>query len=126
MPRLQRLLSRNRNIVVVNHWNQKHTNGSRIEKLYALNHVYSGSAILVKETTWLRSAILKAALTESYSTNFQFLALLLSAEKIRFQVNFQQQIRKARCFSSHFALLGNIMMILHLIYLQSNKQATPK
>ncbi|GAX12888.1 hypothetical protein FisN_11Hu313 [Fistulifera solaris] len=75
---LQRLLSRNRSITVVNHENQKISNGSSIDKLYALNRIYWGSESLVKETPGLRSALVPSALTESCSNSFQFIALIWS------------------------------------------------
>jgi hypothetical protein len=75
---LERLLTRNRNITVYNRWEEKIT-GPTIDKLYALNAFYNGSAALLKDdaTAW-RPPLVVTALTESASENFQYTALLLS------------------------------------------------
>ncbi|GAX17680.1 hypothetical protein FisN_10Lu402 [Fistulifera solaris] len=75
---LERLLSRNRNIVVVDESGNKCTNGSTIDEAYALNGCYNGSVRLVNESTALRPLLVTSALTRSASTNYQHTALLLS------------------------------------------------
>ncbi|GAX17703.1 hypothetical protein FisN_10Lu422 [Fistulifera solaris] len=75
---LERLLLRNRCITVLDRKNRKPSNGSSIEKLYALNSIYRGSISLIRVLRMLRSLLVAAALTEGASTNFQYTALLLS------------------------------------------------
>ena len=76
---LEQLLSRNRNINVLNRWGRRCSNGSVIDKLYALNTFYRGSAMLMKEeSTSLRPLLVAAALNESASGKVQRTALLLS------------------------------------------------
>ncbi|GAX17702.1 hypothetical protein FisN_10Lu421 [Fistulifera solaris] len=75
---LERLLSRNRNMIVLSSWNQKFTNGASIDKMYALNHFFRGSADLIIEHPLSRSSLIGTTLVESASTNFQYIALLLS------------------------------------------------
>lgn len=66
----ERLLFRNRNIIVRNKGGHKHSNGSSIDLLYSLNRLYQRSATLVKESTALRPMLV--------TTNFQHTALLMS------------------------------------------------
>lgn len=75
---LEKLLMRNRNIVVLDSYRRKCTDGSRINKLYALNALYNGSPKLVKESASLRPPLVTEALMENASENFVHTALLLS------------------------------------------------
>jgi hypothetical protein len=76
---LERLLSHNRNIVVLDDSGNKCTNGSTIDKAYALNDFYNRSLRLVNESCLvLRPLLVATALTESASTNVLYTALLLS------------------------------------------------
>lgn len=76
---LERLLSRNRKITVLDKSGQKCSNGSTIDKLYSLNKFYNGSAALMKESTLsLRPQLVTTVLAESASGNFQRTALLMS------------------------------------------------
>lgn len=75
---LERLLSRNRNIEVVDAFGQRYTDGPNIDKGYALNYFYNGSARTVRESTSLRPLLVATVLAESASENFQYTALLLS------------------------------------------------
>ncbi|GAX17675.1 hypothetical protein FisN_10Lu392 [Fistulifera solaris] len=73
---LERLLSRNRNLTVLNNSGDIYTNGSSIDKIYALNRFYHGSASLVQEFTTWRPLLLATALVSS--TSLQYTSLLLS------------------------------------------------
>ena len=76
---LERLLSRNRNITVLDASHTRISNGSSIEQLYALNHFYHGSATLVKEqSASLRPLLATTTLVESAAGNLQHTALLLT------------------------------------------------
>ncbi|GAX17698.1 hypothetical protein FisN_10Lu417 [Fistulifera solaris] len=75
---LEWLLLRNQNIEVVNSQGKRITNGSSIEKLYALHDFYRGSSSLVKDSDSLRSSLVVTTLTESSLANFQYTALLLA------------------------------------------------
>ncbi len=75
---LKQWLSRNRNIAVLDNSGNKCTDGSTIDKAYALNEFYNGSLALVNESASLRTLLVATALTRSASINFQFTALLLS------------------------------------------------
>jgi hypothetical protein len=77
---LEKLLSNNRNIVVVDSSGNICTNGSTIDKAYALNDFYNSSLGLVNEScSVLRPLLVTSALTESRaSTNVQYTGLLLS------------------------------------------------
>ena len=75
---LERLLSRNRNIEVVNYAGQRCSNGPVIDNLYSLNYFYNGSAGLVSESASSRPLLMVAALTERASENFQYTALSLA------------------------------------------------
>jgi hypothetical protein len=74
----ERLLSRNRNLTVLDIDGERITNGTTINKIYALNFFYNGAAKLVKESTAIRSSLVATALTESAAANFQYSAQLLS------------------------------------------------
>jgi hypothetical protein len=74
---LERLLSRNRYIEVVDFLGQRLSNGSAIDNLYALNRFYCGSTDLVKEPSPLRSLLASSALVSNASANFQRTALVL-------------------------------------------------
>ncbi len=75
---LKQLLSRNRDIMVINPSDDVRTDGSSIDALYLLNHFCLGSANLVKETVLPRQLLMSTALTESASQNYQYSALLLA------------------------------------------------
>ncbi|GAX16387.1 hypothetical protein FisN_10Hu384 [Fistulifera solaris] len=75
---LERLLSRNRKITVLDIDGERITNGTTIDKIYALNFFYNGAAKLLKESTARRSSLVVTALTESAAANFQYSAQLLS------------------------------------------------
>jgi hypothetical protein len=75
---LERLLSRNRNITVLNERGKRCSNGPILDQLYALNGFYNGSAALVKESTPSRPPLVATALTECASECFLYTALLLS------------------------------------------------
>lgn len=75
---LERLLSRNRSIEVLDGLGQRWSNGPVIDKLYSLNKFYIGSESVVKEFTSLRPTLVATALVESASNNVQYTALLLS------------------------------------------------
>ncbi|GAX16378.1 hypothetical protein FisN_10Hh407 [Fistulifera solaris] len=75
---LERLLSRNRRITVCDYHGRKFSNGSSIDKLYALNSFFNGSAKVLEETQVLRLVFVATALTESASQNVQYTSLLLS------------------------------------------------
>jgi hypothetical protein len=75
---LKQLLSRNRKITVLGDWNQRHSDGSSVDKLYALNHLYCGSAELKQDATSLRPFLVVTTLIEKASRNFQHISLLLA------------------------------------------------
>ena len=75
---LEQLLSRNRNIAVFDRYLQKCSNGSNIDKLYALNSFYRASASIAKECTSVRPLLVRTALVRRASGNYQKTALLLS------------------------------------------------
>ena len=74
---LKKLLSRNRNIVVLDGSGSTYSDKS-IAELYSLNRFCCGSAKLVRASASLRSQLVTAALTENASNNFQCTALLLA------------------------------------------------
>jgi hypothetical protein len=80
---LKRLLSRNRNIEVLDSSGRRCTDGWSIDELYTLNSFIDGSTKLVKETSSLRSQLVMAILTSRWlrkrqARDFQHYALLLS------------------------------------------------
>jgi hypothetical protein len=76
---LKRLLSRNRSITVLDESYSKITDGSSINRLYALNRCYHGSAALMKEeSTSLRPHLVAAAIQNNASKKFDHAALLLA------------------------------------------------
>ena len=77
---LERLLSRNQHITVLDCLDQKITNGTTIEKLYALNLFFNGSEMLIgQESAELRPLLFTTALTEcSVKRRFPCTAILLS------------------------------------------------
>jgi hypothetical protein len=76
---LSRLLSQNRNITVLDRSGNQISNGTSIDKIYALNRLYNGSAELVKEShASLRLFLVTMALVESALQNYQRTAVLLS------------------------------------------------
>ncbi len=79
-PWLEQLLSRNRNIQVVDPSGKRISNGTTIDKLFALNRFYTGWIDLITEDSsseW-KSLFVATALTEGASKDFQRSALLLS------------------------------------------------
>jgi hypothetical protein len=75
---LQQLLTRNRDIVVVDSSGKRITDGSRIKELYALNDFWKGSVQLWNESSAESSAKLFAtAVTEIASENFVYTTLIL-------------------------------------------------
>ncbi|GAX17683.1 hypothetical protein FisN_10Lh376 [Fistulifera solaris] len=76
---LKRLLSRNRSITVLDRRGDKITDGFSIDRLYALNRCYHGSAALMKEeSTSLRPQLVATALQKNASEKFDHAALLLA------------------------------------------------
>lgn len=75
---LDRLLSRNRNITVLDRSGERCSNGPNIDNLYALNRFYQGSASLVTVSASLRPLLVVTALLERESTTLQRRALLLA------------------------------------------------
>ncbi|GAX17673.1 hypothetical protein FisN_10Lu390 [Fistulifera solaris] len=75
---LERVLSRNRNITVLDARGKRITNNAKIVALYQLNRFYNGSAALMKESALVRPLLVTTALAESASSNFQRSGLLLS------------------------------------------------
>ena len=75
---LKQLVSRNRDITVFDYYFQRITDGSSIDKIYALNCFYHGSASLTKESADVRPLLFTTALNRSAFANFQYTALLLS------------------------------------------------
>ncbi|GAX17706.1 hypothetical protein FisN_10Lu425 [Fistulifera solaris] len=75
---LEQLLTRNRNIEIIDVAGQRITNGSSIDKLYALNRIYVGSSLLMKDSAPLRPCLVATALTESVLGSFQHTALIVS------------------------------------------------
>ena len=75
---LEKLLSRNRNIAVLDRSGNKISNGTSINKLYARNVFYNGSAELVTASISVRPSLVGTTLVESALNNFQYSALLLS------------------------------------------------
>jgi hypothetical protein len=61
---LERLLSRNRNITVLNKAGKRISNGTTVDALYALKRFLNGSVALLKETPVLRPLLVAAALTQ--------------------------------------------------------------
>ncbi len=76
---LERLLFRNRRVTVVNHRDERVTDGTTIDQVYTLNQFFHESKELIQEccSSW-RSRVMKTVLMESASANFQRTALLLS------------------------------------------------
>lgn len=74
---LKQLLLHNHNIKVLNRRGEICTDGSSIDKFYALNRIYNGSAQVIKEPALIRHSLVAAALIENASKDFQFTALLL-------------------------------------------------
>ncbi|GAX17709.1 hypothetical protein FisN_10Lu427 [Fistulifera solaris] len=75
---LERLLSRNRNLTVLGFGDKLITNGTTIDKIYALNKFFHGSAGLIRESEEMRSLLVGLALTEGASSKYQYTGLLLS------------------------------------------------
>lgn len=74
---LEHLLSRNRDIVVLNPSGKKISNGPAIDNAYLLSQIYYGSVKLLKESTQLRPGLVETALVRGASTKFPHTALLL-------------------------------------------------
>ncbi|GAX17713.1 hypothetical protein FisN_10Lu431 [Fistulifera solaris] len=75
---LEQLLSHNRDLTVINQYGEKISNGDTIDRLYALNDFYNGSARLGQECTPSRSSLVATTLQKSASISFQYTALLLA------------------------------------------------
>jgi hypothetical protein len=75
---LEQLLSCNRYITVLDRFGTNISNRAGIDKLYALNGFFTGSAGLVKQSTLVRASLVGTTLVESASNNVQYTALLLS------------------------------------------------
>ena len=75
---LEKLLSRNRNIAVLDSEGDTITNGSSIDGLYAFNRFYNGLAELVKESTAARPLLMATALVARALGKWQRAALLLA------------------------------------------------
>jgi hypothetical protein len=76
-PWMRKLLSRNRTIVILDESGDKLSNGRRINRLYALNRLYNGSASLLEAPTEVRSLLVLMAFTKRTARKFQHAALLL-------------------------------------------------
>lgn len=75
---LKPLLSRSRNIALLDKNGERYSNGSSIDRLCALNRFYHGSIPLMNESRLLRPLLVAMALLESVSEKFQHTALLLA------------------------------------------------
>ncbi|GAX21663.1 hypothetical protein FisN_29Hu101 [Fistulifera solaris] len=75
---LKQLLSRNRKIAVVGDWNERLSYGSSVDKLYALNGLYCGSADLKQDAASSRPLLVVTSLIEKALRNFQHISLLLA------------------------------------------------
>ena len=75
---LKQLLSRNRNITVLDSSGLRCSDGSSVNKLYSLNHCYLGSVKLANGSASLRPLLVATALLENASQKYQNTALLLS------------------------------------------------
>ncbi|GAX17693.1 hypothetical protein FisN_10Lu413 [Fistulifera solaris] len=75
---LQSLLSRNRQITVIDLCDRKCSNGPIIDKLYRLNAIYNGLASLRAESVSLRPLLVAEALVNQAKGNLPQAALLLS------------------------------------------------
>ena len=64
---MKQLLSRNRDIAVLDSSGKRISNGTTIDKLYALDRFYKGSLALMKESTSLRLLLVTTTLTDSAS-----------------------------------------------------------
>ncbi|GAX17670.1 hypothetical protein FisN_10Lu387 [Fistulifera solaris] len=75
---LEKLLSRKRDIIVLNFSGEIILNGGSIDRLYALNRFIKGSAKLVSEETVLRPLLAATALINGALPEFQYISILLS------------------------------------------------
>ncbi|GAX17692.1 hypothetical protein FisN_10Lu412 [Fistulifera solaris] len=75
---LEQLLSRNRDITVVDITGHIITNHTTIDAIYQLNRLYHGSPKLVQEPTAVRPCLVGMALVEKASMRFPCTAILLS------------------------------------------------
>ena len=75
---LRRFLSSSRKITVTDREGRLHSDGASIDKLYALNRLYWGSAGLIGKPLSERSSLVATALMESASGDLRRCALLLS------------------------------------------------
>ena len=75
---LAQLLSRNRDLVVLDHSGKRISNGPTVDNAYLLNHIHYGSTNLLKDSTALRPWLMEMALMRSASKKFPHTALLLS------------------------------------------------
>jgi hypothetical protein len=77
---LERLLSRNRKIMVYNSAGERISNGTTVDKVYALNALYNGSSDLEKESSLARPLLVAMALTKGPLIDFQYSALMLARQ----------------------------------------------
>ncbi len=75
---IEQLLASNRNIAILDCKGNKISNGTSVDKLYALNAFYQGSTELVKELAPVRPSLVATTIMERVMGNFQYLSLLLS------------------------------------------------
>ncbi len=69
---LEELLSSNRNLVVLDRKDNKISNRTSVDKLYALNSFYNRLAALGKESAFMRLSLVGTTLVESALGNFQY------------------------------------------------------
>jgi hypothetical protein len=75
---LRQFLTDNRNVTVMNEEDEIYTDEADIDELYSLNRFYRGSADLVVTPSSERLSLVATALMETFSSDFQCSALLLS------------------------------------------------
>jgi hypothetical protein len=75
---IEQLLASNRNIAVLDCKGNKISNGTTVDKLYALNALYQGSTELVKESASVRPSLVATAILARVLGSFQYISLLLS------------------------------------------------
>ncbi|GAX17705.1 hypothetical protein FisN_10Lu424 [Fistulifera solaris] len=76
---LERMLFRNHNVTLMDRSGKIWSNGTSVDRLYAMHRLYHGSRSLVKEHSLvLRPLFVASALIQSASNNFQLAGLLLS------------------------------------------------
>ena len=75
---LKRLLSRKRNVTVLDRAKKRCTDGSSVDKLYSLNRCFLESSKLVNASASIRPLLVAMALIENASQEYQHTAVLLS------------------------------------------------